>query len=348
MIVPVLGSRVIVVTLAVLGGALLLPGSSQADRPGSDPDAVTMISRAMTAPSLVSYSGTQFVAAWSATDPSESTSMMADIEHNAGGGTVVRAHGSTEPARVDPPDGAAWLATRGPLEVLTDSHRLTMIGTGKIAGRRAVVIDAVRSDGSVAARLWLDKETALPLRREVYDESGTAVRASAFVDISLSHSAVANADPAIRESPGGPERAPRLGETDLEDLRASGWNCPRELASGLALYEAKKVGSAVQLSYTNGVTAVSVFEQPGRLDRDTVAGLTAIEAGDGVYYRAPGPPARYVWETDGYVVTVIADAPEMAEAVLAAMPPDEEESSGFLVRVGHGAQRLMSWVNPFD
>lgn len=348
MIVPALAPRVVVVTLAVLGGALLLPGPAQADRSGSDPHAVAMISRAMTAPSQVSYSGTQFVAAWSAKDPSESTSMMADIEHVAGGSTVVRAHGAADGARVDPPDGAVWLASRGPLEVLTDAHTLSGAGRAKIAGRSAVVIDALRSDGSVAARLWLDDETALPLRREVYDASGTTVRASAFVDITLSAGSAATADLASQDASDRPEPSQRLGEAELEDLRASGWNCPRELSSGLALYEAKQVGSAVQLSYTDGVAAVSVFEQPGTLGPDVVDDFTAIESGDGVYYRAPGPPTRYVWETAGYVVTVIADAPALADAVLAAMPPETDESSGFLVRVGHGAQRLMSWVNPFD
>lgn len=349
MIVPALTPRVVtLITLTVLGGALLLPGSAQAERPTSDPYAVTMVSRAMTAPSLVSYSGTQFVAAWSATDPSESTSMMADVEHTAGGSTVVRAHGSAEAARVDPPDGGTWLAHSGPIEMLTDVHALTVSGSADIAGRSTAVIDALRPDGTVAARLWLDKENGLPLRREVYDESGRPVSASAFVDIALSHGDVAIADPARQGTPSWPAKAKHLGEAELDDLRASGWTCPSELASGLALYEAKQVGSAVQLSYTDGVAAVSVFEQPGRLDSAAVDGFTAHEADGGVYYRAPGPPTRFVWETSGYVVTVIADAPAMADAVLDAMPPEGDESSGLLARVGRGAQRLMSWVNPFD
>jgi len=348
MIVPAFAPRVVVVTLAVLGGTFLLAASAQADRSTSDPYALAMISRAMIAPSNVSYSGTQFVAAWSATDRSESTSMMVDVEHTAGGNTVMRAHGSLEAARFDPPDGAAWLATRGLMGMLTATHTLTVSGAEDIAGRSTVVIDAYRPDGTAAARLWLDEQTALPLRREVYDESGMAVSASAFVDVALSSGDDVTADLAIAESPTWPDPVQLLGEAELDDLRASGWVCPNELASGLALYEAKQVGSAVQLSYTDGVTAVSVFEQPGRLDADAVAGFTAHKAGDGVYYRAPGPPTRFVWETPGYVVTVIADAPAMAEAVLATMPPEGDESSGLLARVGRGAQRLMSWVNPFD
>lgn len=356
---PALAPRVVAVTLAVLGGTILLSGwvlssssalpsaSAQADRSTSDPHALAMLSRAMAAPSVVSYSGTQFMAVWSATDPSESTSTMADVEHIAGGSTMVRAHGLTQAARVDPPDSTAWLASAGPLDVLTNAHTLTVGGAADIAGRSTVVIDALRNDGTVAARLWLDEETALPLRREVYDRSGVAVRVSAFVDIVVSDGA-ARADLAGRGSPAWPERAHLLHESELDDLRASGWACPKELTSGLALYEAKQVGSALQLSYTDGVDVVSIFEQPGRLDPNAVPGFTEHEAGDGVYYRAPGPPSRFVWQTPGYVVTVITDSPAMADAVLAAMPPEDDESSGLLARVGRGAQRLVSWVNPFD
>lgn len=358
--VPALAPRVVVITLAVLGGTILLSGSvlssgsalpsasAQTERSTSDSYALEMLARAMTAPSFVSYSGTQFVAAWSATDPSASTSMMADVEHTAGGSTVVRPHGSAEAARVDPPDSAAWLASAGPMDMLTDAHTLAVSGTADIAGRGTVVIDALRHNGTVVARLWLDEETALPLRREVYDDSGMVVRASAFVDITFSDDGVARADLTGRESPTWSERAKTLGNTDLDHLRAAGWTCPSTLASGLTLYEAKEVGSAIQLSYTDGVGAMSVFEQPGRLDTDAVAGFTVHEAGDGVYYRAPGPPTRFVWESQGYVVTVITDAPAMVDAVLTAMPPEAGESSGLLARVGRGAQRLMSWVNPFD
>lgn len=357
---PALAPRVVAVTLVVLGGTILLSGwvlssasalpsaSAQAERSTSDPDALAMLSRAMAAPFVVSYSGTQFVAVWSATDPSESTSMMADVEHTVGGSTMVRAHGSTQAARVDPSDSTAWLASAGPLDVLTDAHTLAVSGAADIAGRSTVVIDALRRDGTLAARLWLDEETALPLRREVYDRSGMALRVSAFVDIVMSDGGATRADSAGRASPAWPERAHLLRESEIDELRASGWACPKELTSGLALYEAKQVGSALQLSYTDGVNAVSIFEQPGRLDPKAVPGFTEHKAGDGVYYRAPGPPARFVWETPGYVITVITDSPALADAALAALPPEGDESSGLLARVGRGAQRLVSWVNPFD
>ena len=336
--------RMAAATLAVLGGALVLPTSAQAERPASDPEAIAMVARAIGAPATVSFTGTQFVAAWSAMDRSESTSMMVDVEHAAGGSTIVRAHGSGVVARLAPPDGSAWLAPGGPVELLTAAHSLTVGGGAEIAGRSAVVIDAVRADGTLAARLWLDDEMAVPLRREVYDASGMTITASAFVDISLEYG---NPD-AAGVTTSRPSAPKTLGLAELAALRADGWACPRELAPGMALYEAKQVGSAVQLSYTDGVAAVSVFEQPGRLDPAALDGFAEHPAGRGVYYRAPGPPSRFVWETADHVVTVIADAPAMVDAVLAILPPEANESAGFLAQIGRGAQRLMSWVNPFD
>ena len=340
--------RIAAALLALLGGALVLPASAHSERPASDPEAIDMVARAILAPSVVSFTGTQFVAAWSALDPSASTSMMVDVEHSAGGRTVVQAHGSDTAARLYPPDASAWLAPGGPIDLLTAAHTLTVSGGADIAGRDTIVIDAVRADGTLAARLWLDHEMAVPLRREVYDASGRTVTASAFVEISLTSIESGTAGQATSATPKWPIPPQRLGQAELAELRANGWTCPRELASGMTLYEAKQVGSAVQLSYTDGVASVSVFEQPGRLDVAGLDGFTEHEAGHGVYYRAPGPPGRFVWETADRVVTVVADAPALVDAVLAAMPPVANESAGFLAQVGRGAQRLMSWVNPLD
>jgi sigma-E factor negative regulatory protein RseB len=68
-----------------------------------------------------------------------------------------------------------------------------------------------------------------------------------------------------------------------------------------------------------------------------------------VIYQAPGPPSQFVWESNGQVVTVVADSPVSSiDAVLEALPPDPARSTGLLSRISRGAQRLLSWANPFD
>jgi hypothetical protein len=58
-----------------------------------------------------------------------------------------------------------------------------------------------------------------------------------------------------------------------------------------------------------------------------------------------------VWATDdGRVITVVADGSlEGIDSVLEEYPPGEEgTSSGLIHRIGRGAKKLVSWLNPFD
>jgi negative regulator of sigma E activity len=213
-----------------------------------------------------------------------------------------------------------------------------------VAGRSTHVVEARRADGTTAARLWLDTESGLPLRREVYNDDGTTRTASAFIEFSLERAPVPSRSDGIPSTSDG-----TLRHSDLAQLRGDGWRCPDRLGEGLVLYEARRVGEAVHLSYSDGVITVSVFEQRGHLDEERLRGFAVRETDGGVVYSTTGPPAQLVWSVDDWVVTVVADAPaETLDAVLAAMPPNEPEyQSGFLARIGKGAERLASWLNPF-
>ncbi|MGH8777109.1 MAG: sigma-E factor regulatory protein RseB domain-containing protein [Jiangellaceae bacterium] len=329
----------------VLVGSMSVATAAPADEDGDELYAMGLLDRAMEAPDIVSYSGTQYVAAWSSLDGA-STSAVVDVTHVAGGRTEVRVHGAQPMSALDDSGGAAWLAGGGgPLALLSRAYDVAVVGTGSVAGRPVHVVEARRPDGSTAARLWLDGESALPLRREVYDEDGATRTASAFVEIRL------ESPTPVRALRGDATRltGTSLYHADLARLRGSGWSCPDSLDGGLVLYEAKRVGDAVQLSYSDGVVTVSVFEQPGRLDPTRLHGFAAREVDGGVIYSSSGPPAQFTWSVGDWVVTVVADAPaDTLDAVLAAMPPEEPQSRGLLARVGKGAERLASWLNPFD
>ncbi|MGH8822889.1 MAG: sigma-E factor regulatory protein RseB domain-containing protein [Jiangellaceae bacterium] len=337
--VPALAVPVLVGTIAIAPQAVAADGDD-------DLAAVGLLQRAMEAPETVSYSGTQFVAAWSALDREASTSAVVDVVHRAGGSTEVRVHGSRPMSALDEHSGAAWLADGGgPVGLLVRAYDVVLVGVGTVAGRAAHVVEARRPDGSAAARLWLDSEFALPLRREIYDEDGITRAASAFVELQV--------DPAAEPvtTRGGSEGATTtsLRRADLVRMRDDGWSCPDQLDGGLALYEARWVGDAVQLSYSDGVVTVSVFEQEGRLDPRRLHGYAAREVDGGVVYSSPGPPATFTWSAGDWVVTVVADAPaETLDAVLAALPPEEPDDRGLLARIGKGAVRIASWLNPFD
>ena len=325
-------------------GSIAMSVPASALQAGDELRAVRLLQRAMGATETVSYSGTQYVAAWSSLD-GESTSAIVDVIHRAGGSSQVRVHGAETLSAVDERSRAGWLADGGgPVALLVRTHDVAVVGSGSVAGRPVHVVEARRPDGTTAARLWLDTESALPLRREVYNDDGTTRTASAFIDFRMERAPFTGSfSRPVRTSEA------TLGHSDLVRLRSDGWSCPDRLGEGLVLYEARRVGDAIQLSYSDGVVTVSVFEQRGRLDEERLRGFAAREVDGGVVYSSTGPPAQLTWTVGDWVVTVVADAPtKTIDAVLAAMPPNEPEyERGFFARVGKGAERLASWLNPF-
>ena len=73
--------------------------------------------------------------------------------------------------------------------VLMAHYSLSVVGEARVAGRAVDVVAARRpgaaADAPDAARFWLDRDSGLVLRREVYDRHGRTTRASAFVEITI-------------------------------------------------------------------------------------------------------------------------------------------------------------------
>ncbi len=335
-------------------GALVAPAHAHKARSDRDDSrAVSLLYRAMDAPDRLNYVGTQFVSAWSALDRSNSTSAIVQVRHTADATTLVIDHDAQ--AMTLPSQGQSGLAgDDGPIGLLVKAYDVELLGQGRVAGRHTDVVGARRLDGTLAARLWLDAEYALALRREVYDKAGRTVSASAFVEIELApvQSRFVAASPRTWASTAGLAAVPsQLSHADLADLRANGWRCLSDLGGELMLYDAARYDDAIRLSYSDGVANVSVFEQPGYLDPDTLKGFDRNKHGDGIVYTSPGPPSQFVWATaDGRVITVVADGSiETVDSVLEEYPPSESSApSGVFHRIARGAKKLVSWLNPFD
>jgi hypothetical protein len=368
---PARPARVVpLATLALLSALVLLvaPAGHAAashgarDSDGDDPVAVDLIHRSAEAPGVVSYAGTQYVSAWSSLDPTAaSASAVMTLEHTAGGDTRIGVP-NQQASLLEWRESTSWLAGGGgSADLLLNAYEVAVAGTGAVAGRPAVIVEARRDDGTVAARLWLDTETALTLRRETFDEGGALLNASAFVEIEITvgdwrsgSGGDDRAEPMTTATSSATIAASALDWSDINELRDSGWHCPDTIAGDLKLYEAHRYDDVVHLSYSDGVMTVSVFEQPGRLDHDAVEGYRTVKTDGGVVYAAPGPPARYMWSSGDRVLTVVSEAPASVLGDLTALlPPDAEQHAdkpddGFLARIARGAKKVGSFLNPFD
>lgn len=326
---------------------------------GSEAGALALLTAAARAARSIDYAGTQYVATWRG---AVSTSDIVEVSHRAGEGNLVRPTGQAGVGRsMALGDGQLDLRLLG---VLAETYDLVVADEQTCSGRAASVVEARRADGGVAGRFWLDEDTSLVLRREVYDRSGQRVRSAAFVDLRVAPAGLSWGGPALDASfvpvqASAPPSLPADGAgrdlppDELDVLRRDGWVAPATLPGGLELFAARHqdhAGTAVlHLAYSDGLSTLSVFAQPGELGARAVAGHRRERVGRTAVWVRPAGTERMVWSGGGRVWTVVSDAPtETVRAAIAALPADEPARTGVLARLARGLSRLLSWINPFD
>jgi sigma-E factor negative regulatory protein RseB len=320
-----------------------------------------LLAQAAQAAILTSYQGEEVVTRWNSGGGSV---LVSDIWHVSGGQTVTRtldtgASFSSQPYLSSDTDGQApegVLGVTTPLLQLLEKHYVVAYaGTGSADDRAAQVVEAWRSDGSIAARFWLDNATKLPLERQVFDSASHVISQDMFIDVSFADPAsgaasrTAAADGgAISADPQGPWTDP-LSPAQLLALRNRGWLVPAQLPGGLQLFTGAETkagsGTVLGLGYSDGLSVVSVFEQRGHLAA-TLDGWRKTKVNGHEIFVAEPDPRSLTWSSRGMVYTVMVDAPaDTVDAVVGVLPHDKP--AGFWKRMSRGMTRLASWVNPF-
>ena len=354
--IAVLGPLALLSLFLLSGSSSALAGTTvRGIASPSDARAMMLLDRASAAPSRVSYRGVQFVSAWT---KKGSTGLIVDVVHRPGYGTTV-----STPATAWTPAGRTHLGAdsaepsllggASTLTLLGSHFSLSVEGSGSVAGR-AVEVVAVTSPGATwpSARFWLDSESGLVLRREVYDESGRMTRASAFVEISVDETADYSDAAASAQDTGRPKAwADTIDPTALQRMRDRGWKCPDKLPPSLQLIDARRGGGhydgIVHLSYSDGLASVSVFEQRGRLRASDLKDYRATTVAGREVYLRDGVPQRLVWASHGTVYTVVADASARTVGDVVRALPRPTDDTGAMHRLGRGLDRVASWFNPF-
>ncbi|MFI6508514.1 sigma-E factor regulatory protein RseB domain-containing protein [Streptosporangium sp. NPDC050855] len=327
----------------VTGGPAHAVRSSQTGPPDdaeSEDTGLALLRDAAIAGRTRGYSGTRYVTVWGA---SGSASVVQEVHNAPGVGLTVRAEPSGLTQSADPGTLAGGMSSPSEtmLEVLARNYRVVDAGEGRACGRPARLVHVLRSDGTVAARYWLDRAAGPVLRRDLLDARGRIVHTAAFVDLT-----VRPATPARRTVPAMP--AGGLDLAEIPRLRAAGWHFPTALPGRLELFAAHRAAAGhVYLGYSDGLSVVSVFIQPGMLDEERLRDWHAERRnGHTIWVRDPAGQET-IWASGGHVYTVFADAPaDMADAAVAALP--HEPVPDLWARLGRGAARVLSWVNPFE
>ncbi|MEU4831471.1 sigma-E factor regulatory protein RseB domain-containing protein [Streptosporangium sp. NPDC023615] len=332
----------------VTGGPAHAARSSQAVPPDdveSEDTGLDLLREAAIAGRSRGYSGTRYVTVWGT---SGSTSAVQEVRNAPGVGLTVRAEPSGHTQNADPGTLAGGLSSPSGtmLEVLARNYRVVEAGEGRACGRAARLVNVLRADGTLAARYWIDRAAGPVLRRELLDTRGRIVHTAAFVDLTVQPPA-----PARGTAPAAATAGMATGGLDLGQiprLRADGWRFPLALPGGLELFSAHRAPAGhVYLGYSDGLSVVSVFIQHGALDEERLRDWHAERRnGHTIWIRDP-VGQETIWASGGHVYTVFADAPaDMADAAVAALP--HEPVPDLWARLGRGASRVLSWVNPFE
>lgn len=236
------------------------------------------------------------------------------------------------------------------LDTLVDKYRVLRAGTQELRTGPAIVLAIRERDAEFdRERLYVDEATGLVVRRDTFHRDGAPRRVVAFTELEVVELSVSRPE-AEQTTHRGPFRA--ISDDGLDILDRTGWAVPDELPGGFALRTGYAMpeadGSSLHLVYTDGLYTVSVYEQFGRLARDSVDGAVERRVDGGTVWRWPGSePERVVWSADGLTFTAISDAPvdTVLEAV-AGLPGDSPAGLGG--RLTRGLRRVGGWLWPFD
>jgi sigma-E factor negative regulatory protein RseB len=302
-----------------------------------------------------SYQGTELI---SEPGVAGSVKLTSQVWHQSGGVTVVETPSAATSGSAQPAATAGVASTRSAvsegvfgvtksLVALLGQHYVALYrGGGAAVDRAASIVDLYRFDGSLAARYWLDTQTNVPLRRDLFDPADNLISEDSFIKVKFGAPSVPQVARAgvAKAQPAWVAAASSTGF--VASLAGQGWQVPGRLAGGLPLYTASSAkttsGEVVDLEYSDGLNVVSLFVQRGTLAA-SMPGWQPVSV-DG--QRAFASGHSVAWAVPGFVYTMIADAsPQTVTQVVGGLR--HEAAPGFLGRLGRGFTRLARAVNPF-
>jgi len=174
--------------------------------------------------------------------------------------------------------------------------------TARVADRRTQIVSIMPKDElRYGYRLWLDEETAMPLKSQLVDEGGNTVEQVLFTRIEIADSiAASELEPTINTEGFTLFRPPTTTRQDQEKINLVPTNLPR----GFSLSAAMKgpiAGSRYpvdHLVYSDGLATVSVFVEDPKSSPEIASGFSRL-----------GTANAYSLSVNGRQVTAVGEVP---------------------------------------
>ena len=188
-------------------------------------------------------------------------------------------------------------------------HRRTM----RIAERRTQIVSIMpRDELRYGYRLWLDTETAMPLKSQLLDEQGNAVEQILFTRIEISDSIPLTAlEPTINTEGFTLHRPPVMVPNSKGAVRLMASKLPKGFSLSASM-RGPMAGSTYpvdHLVYTDGLATVSVFIEDPKNSLEVVTGRSRL-----------GSANAFSWSVAGRQVTAVGEVPaQTVEAIARAL-----------------------------
>jgi sigma-E factor negative regulatory protein RseB len=197
---------------------------------------------------------------------------------------------------------------------LARSYDLTLESYERVVGRPSVQLAIRPRDGyRYGHRLWLDKASALPLRRQVVGIDGDIIEEMRFAEVTIGKSIPVSAlEPSV-DIEGFTWVRHSEDATTTENANDTGFHA-RSVPSGFELVSADREtfpdteGEVVHIVYSDGVASVSVFVEGAQAAGDSLEGASRIGAAYAFGTTLNGRQVTVIGEVPGHTVRMIAQS----------------------------------------
>jgi len=199
------------------------------------------------------------------------------------------------------------------VNISSSLYDISMLSPGRVADRDTVTLAIKPVDAHrYGYRLWLDHQTALPLKFELINDKGQGIEQGMFTQIEYQDSiSVQDVEPTIatdgyewqRSSVTSGGNGPGANNESSDGIVQSRWRVG-ELPPGFKLTFAQSQTAEdtsapmEQLVYSDGLATISVFIEPNVDESSAVEGVSQIAATN-----------AFTTFRDGYLITAIGGVP---------------------------------------
>jgi len=189
-------------------------------------------------------------------------------------------------------------------------YDFTLLGNARVVERQTQIVSIKPKDGfRYGYTLWLDQETAMPLKSQLVDEQGNTLEQILFAHLEISDAIPRSALEPTINTDGFRLLRPRAAEDQTEE-NLHQWTARAPEGFKLSVATHRPIAGSEypveQLVYSDGLATVSVFIEDPKNEPDVAAGHSRVGSANAFSLTVSGHQVTAVGEVPTQTVEAIA------------------------------------------